>query len=143
MLNFGRNFLMHNGLLVFADNINPQLEDVVLVELVGIRFPTIRRQSIRVDECSVRRFDIADPYLAILTSPDLGMLPRENLGVEIAVDGCRNGLGICLATNAQHFGIVRDIDVFLLKRAVQRQEGQDCGLAARAGPVHLAGAAIL
>lgn len=72
-----------------------------------------------VDKGSVGRLDIADPNLAILIGPDLGMLPGKNLGVEIAVYGCWNGLGVCLAADAQNVGQVGNTDVLLFKGTVQ------------------------
>ena len=54
MFNFSGDLLVNNGLLIFADNIDPQLQDVVLVQLMRIGFAAVGRQAMSINEGSVR-----------------------------------------------------------------------------------------
>lgn len=125
VLDLGSNLVMDDRFLVFADNINSKLKHVLLTKFVRFRVAIFRRETSAVDKSAVGRLDVTDPYLARAISPYLGMLPREHLGVEVAIERRGNCLVVCLTANAQDLGEVRYGDGFALEGAVERDEMKD------------------
>jgi len=122
MLDLGGNLVMHDCLLVFAHDVDAKLEVVLGLEFVGLRLPILRRQASAIDESPVGGFDVPNPNLAIHVRPNLGMLPRQYLAVEVSVDRGWYGLGVRLTANTKCVGIERDLYCLAVKAAVERKQ---------------------
>ena len=124
MFDPGGDLPMDDGLLILADDIDAEFEEVLLPKLVRFRVAILPRQAATVDEGAVGRFDVPNPDLTPSIGPDLGMLPGEDLGIEVTVDGRRHGLGVGLTTDAENVGVEGHADGLGLERAIDRDQAQ-------------------
>ncbi len=122
MLDLGRHLVMHDHLLVLADDIDAQLQMIRRLQLVGLRLSILGRQSRPVNKSAVGRLDIADPYLALPVGPYFCVLSRQHLTVKKAVYRRRDRLHVSLPTDPERVGKEGDRDGFPFKGAVERQE---------------------
>jgi hypothetical protein len=49
----GGNLVMDNRLVVFADNVDAKLDNVLGLEFAGVRLDRLCRETVSVDECTV------------------------------------------------------------------------------------------
>jgi len=91
---------------------------------VGVRVSVLLRQTGAVDKGAVRRLDVSDPDLALAVGPYLGVLSRENFGVEVSIEWRGNCLVVGLAANAEDVGEEGDGDGLALKGAVHGDQVQ-------------------
>lgn len=94
---------------------------------MGVRVSVLLRQAGAVDEGAIRRLDVSDPDLALAVGPYLGVLSREDLGVEVPIEWRGNCLVIRLPADAEDVGEEGDGDGLALKGAVHGDQVQYSG----------------
>lgn len=131
IFDFGRHLVVNNGLLILAHNVDSKLKSVMLSQFMWLGFTILGRQSLAIDKRPIGGFDVADVHLAVPFGPDFCVLARQDFGVKIAVDGCRNGFGIGLPADPQDVWEEGQVDLFSFKGPIHRQQGKDGGWFAR------------
>lgn len=122
VLHLGGHFVVDDGLLILAHDVDTQFKVVLGLQLVWLRLPVLWRKARPVHKSPVRGFDIADPYFTVLVSPYFSVLPREYLAIEVTVDRRGKSLGVGLSANSQRVRIERDRYRFALESSIKRQE---------------------
>lgn len=79
MLNLCSNLVMYDSLLVFAYDVDAQLQNVLLSEFSRLRLFVLLAQPHAIDERAIAALDILDENAALAVRIDFGVLARKHL----------------------------------------------------------------
>lgn len=102
MLNSCGDFVVDNSLVIFSDNIDTQLQDVLSTDFMWFALPVLWGETRAIDKGTVGRLDVANVDSArSLLGPDFGVLTRENFGIKVTVGRCWNGFSVRLTADTE------------------------------------------